>query len=82
MFQKIFLSAIFAGLLSGVFISGIHQITTVPLIQQAEKYESGEIKKASQQAHTTPHLILVHGTAHEVKQATQTVGRPKTGSSA
>jgi len=65
MFQKIFLSAIFAGLLSGVFISGIHQITTVPLIQQAEKYETGEIKKAAHRPHTTPQLILVHGTAHK-----------------
>ncbi len=39
MIRRLFFAAIAAGLLAGVIISTIHQLTTVPIILQAETYE-------------------------------------------
>lgn len=39
MFQRVFFSAIAAGLLAGVFISGVQSVTTTPIILQAEAFE-------------------------------------------
>lgn len=39
MIRRLFLSAIAAGVLAGVIIAAIHQVTTVPIILHAETYE-------------------------------------------
>ena len=41
MFQRIFFSAIAAGLLAGVFISVVQSVTTTPVILHAEEFEGG-----------------------------------------
>lgn len=46
MIRRLFFAAIAAGLLAGVIISTIHQVTTVPLIRQAETYEDAAKKGA------------------------------------
>ena len=58
MFKAIFTAALLTGLLGGVAISLVQELTTTPLIFQAEKYESadasdGQFKLAS--------YILAHG---------------------
>lgn len=72
MFQRIFLSAILAGLLSGGFVTALHHVTTIPLILEAEKYENGSPeethKKTTYQSNKNPYLILVHGTDHKDKE--------------
>ncbi|ANK82271.1 MAG: hypothetical protein TEF_16840 [Rhizobiales bacterium NRL2] len=40
MFYRIFASALVAGVLAGLFVSVLQQFTTVPIIVQAESYES------------------------------------------
>ncbi|MDA1308828.1 MAG: CbtA family protein [Proteobacteria bacterium] len=50
MIRRLFFAAIAAGLLAGVIISAIHQVTTVPLILQAETYENSTETSASGQA--------------------------------
>jgi len=69
MFQRIFLSAILAGLLSGLIVTALHHVTTTPLIIEAEKYESGtpkaEQKTSFSQSNSHPYLILAHGNAHK-----------------
>jgi cobalt transporter subunit CbtA len=44
MIRRLFLSAIAAGVLAGVVISAIHQVTTVPIILLAETYEDAATK--------------------------------------
>ena len=64
MFQRIFLSAIIAGILSGLIVTALHHVTTVPIIIQAETYENAAPAKQSaflKGAH--PYLILAHGPA-------------------
>lgn len=39
MFQRIFLSALGSGIVVGLILALLHQVTTVPIIIQAEKYE-------------------------------------------
>ncbi len=69
MFQRIFLSAILAGLLGGLIVTALHHVTTTPLIIEAEKYEGGtpksETKASLYQSNAHPYLILVHGNAHK-----------------
>lgn len=65
MFQKIFFSAIISGLLTGLLVSAIHQKLTVPIIHQAEKYETTEIEKATRNTPpyiATAQIIKVHNT--------------------
>ena len=40
MFYRVFLSAVVAGVLGGLVISAVQAVTTIPLILQAEKYET------------------------------------------
>lgn len=40
MFFRVFLSALVAGVLGGILITGVQSVTTTPLILQAEKYET------------------------------------------
>ncbi len=42
MFQRIFLSALEAGIVVGLIAAVLHQFTTVPIIVQAEQYEKAE----------------------------------------
>jgi cobalt transporter subunit CbtA len=51
-FRRLVYAALCAGLLSGTFVTGAHQIGTVPLILEAETYEAAA-QHAAAQAH--PH---------------------------
>jgi cobalt transporter subunit CbtA len=51
-FRRLVLVALCAGLLSGIFATAAHQISTVPVILKAEMYEkAAERQPASMQAH-------------------------------
>jgi cobalt transporter subunit CbtA len=50
MFRRLFIAAASAGLLSGLFVTLIHQVTTVPVILAAEVFE----KAADEQAPAAP----------------------------
>jgi len=41
-FQRIFLTALIAGTIAGLFTAGVQRIRIIPLIDQAEVYEAGE----------------------------------------
>ena len=49
-FRQLVLAALCAGLVSGIFVAGAHQIGTVPLILEAETYEAAA-QHASAPAH-------------------------------
>ena len=42
MFQRIFLTALIAGAIAGLFAAGVQRIRIIPLIESAEVYEAGE----------------------------------------
>ena len=42
MFQRIFLTALIAGTVAGLFAAGVQRIRIIPLIESAEVYEAGE----------------------------------------
>lgn len=42
MFRRLFIAAASAGLLSGLFVTLIHQVTTVPIILHAETFEKAD----------------------------------------
>lgn len=42
MFRRIFLTALIAGAVAGLFAAGLQRITTIPLIDRAEIYEAAE----------------------------------------
>lgn len=50
MFRRLFIAAASAGLLSGLFVTLIHQVTTVPIILEAEVFEKAADEKASDAA--------------------------------
>lgn len=62
--RRVLLAALFAGVLSGAFAAALHQLATVPLILEAEKYEhaapraaavglpSGGLPKAAEHRHS------------------------------
>jgi cobalt transporter subunit CbtA len=54
MFRRLFIAAASAGLLSGLFVTLVHQVTTVPVILQAEVYEKGADEKAAADAAAAP----------------------------
>jgi cobalt transporter subunit CbtA len=41
-FQRIFLTALIAGVVAGLFAAGVQRIKIIPLIESAEVYEAGE----------------------------------------
>ena len=47
MIRRLFLAALFAGCLTGLIISAIHHVTTVPLILRAEIYETADRSQAA-----------------------------------
>jgi cobalt transporter subunit CbtA len=47
MFRRLFIAAASAGLLSGLFVTLIHQVTTVPIILEAEVFEKAADEKAA-----------------------------------
>jgi cobalt transporter subunit CbtA len=66
MFRRLFIAAASAGLLSGLFVTLVHQVTTVPVILAAEVFE----KAAEQQAPT--------GDAETTAAATPAANAPST----
>src|SRR4051794_28532657 len=50
MFRRLFIAAASAGLLSGLFVTLVHQVTTVPVIIDAEVYEKAADAAAEQKA--------------------------------
>ena len=54
MFRRLFIAAASAGLLSGLFVTLVHQVTTVPVIHAAEVYEKAADAAAEQKAATAP----------------------------
>jgi cobalt transporter subunit CbtA len=54
MFRRLFIAAASAGLLSGLFVTLVHQVTTVPVILQAEVFEKAADEKADAAAAATP----------------------------
>jgi cobalt transporter subunit CbtA len=52
-FRQLVFAALCAGLLSGTFVAGAHQIGTVPLILEAETYEAAA-QRAATQTHAHP----------------------------
>lgn len=54
MFRRLFIAAASAGLLSGLFVTLVHQVTTVPVILQAEVYEKAADEKAAADAAAAP----------------------------
>jgi len=54
MFRRLFIAAASAGLLSGLFVTLVHQVTTVPVILAAEVYEKAADAAAEQKAATAP----------------------------
>ncbi len=72
MFQRLIFSALIAGLLAGLIVSALHQITTVPLIVAAEEYENqSEEKKAAYNTNGPLPIILVHGNAHSNEETSE-----------
>jgi cobalt transporter subunit CbtA len=53
MFRRLFIAAASAGLLSGLFVTLIHQVTTVPIILEAEVFEKAADEKAAAAAPAT-----------------------------
>jgi len=47
MFRRLFIAAASAGLLSGLFVTLVHQLTTVPIILHAEVFEKAADEKAA-----------------------------------
>lgn len=71
MLTRMMAAGLLAGLVSGLFASGMQQVTTVPLILRAEAYERAAAEAARvQHSANVPDgkvkLVLVHGDAHEV----------------
>ncbi len=61
MLGRFLASALFAGILSGLIVTGLQQATTVPLILQAEQYEQATVVRA-----TAPlHDHAAHDPSHE-----------------
>jgi cobalt transporter subunit CbtA len=54
MFRRLFIAAASAGLLSGLFVTLIHQVTTVPVILAAEVFEKAADEKAAAAADAAP----------------------------
>lgn len=69
MLTRMMAAGLLAGVVSGLFVSGMQQVTTVPLILQAEAYERAGAKPATPEhssltSTTDARLVLVHGDAH------------------
>jgi cobalt transporter subunit CbtA len=52
MIRHFLASALLAGLLAGLAVTGLQQVTTTPLIQQAEQYEEAATAPAAAHSHT------------------------------
>lgn len=47
LFNKIFLTALFAGVLAGIVLAGLQHFTVVPMILEAETYETSGVDEAT-----------------------------------
>jgi len=63
-FRRLFLVAALAGLISGLFIAVVHQVSTTPLILAAEQYETAAPAEPAAAADTTTHTHG-DGAAHD-----------------
>ncbi len=54
MIRRLFLSALAAGILSGLLVSALQAVTTVPIILQAETFESSAPAAPTAHGHGTP----------------------------
>ena len=61
-FGRLFLVALIAGAVSGIFVSIVHQVATVPVILAAEVYENGGAEETSVPADAA---APAEGAAHE-----------------
>ena len=61
-FGRLLLVALFAGAVSGIFVTIVHQIATVPVILDAEVYENAAAAPAADQAAPA---VATEATAHE-----------------
>lgn len=50
-FRRLFAVALLAGVLAGLFVTAVHQLTTVPVILQAERYEGADAAAPPADAH-------------------------------
>lgn len=64
MIRHFLASALLAGLLAGLAITGLQQVTTAPLILQAERYEAAALASASTTPHTHTSGVAAHEPAH------------------
>ncbi len=60
MFRRIFLSAIAAGLISGLTVSVVQEFTTTPIILEAERYENGDPNEQDARSTDVPTPTLIH----------------------
>lgn len=72
MFRRLFIAAASAGLLSGLFVTLIHQVTTVPVILQAEVFEkAAEVQAPAADAATPAADAASTEQAHDHDHATE-----------
>ena len=71
-FRRLFIAAASAGILSGLFVTLVHQVTTVPVILDAEVYEKAADAAAEQKAAAAPAtdqsvsgMDMAHDDAHD-----------------
>lgn len=70
-FRRLLTVAVFAGLIAGLFITAVHQVSTVPVILEAETYEGGEAAAAHSHdhdhdhAHAADEAAVAHGDEQE-----------------
>src|SRR5262245_21685033 len=62
-FRRLFIAAASAGLLSGLFVTLVHQVTTVPVILDAEVFEKAADEKAA--AAPAPTTDATHEDGHD-----------------
>jgi cobalt transporter subunit CbtA len=86
MFRRLFIAAASAGLLSGLFVTLIHQVTTVPIILDAEAFEVSQLPaspaagQSAEHDHATATQPAEQGHAHadaapsDLERTAKTVG--------
>lgn len=64
-FRRLFVIALFAGVLAGLFVTLVHQVTTVPVILQAEIYETAGEEAAPPAGHD--HAVAAEAHEHDAE---------------
>ncbi len=71
MLRRILITALIAGLISGIAISVVQEFTTTPIILHAEEFEGGGTVSGQHQhsqLKVFPRIILAHGTAEKISE--------------